>query len=68
MAIDRRYGGVIFICDECLNELDTDEKDFQIALSVFENEGWLSVREEGGDWKHICDTCAGDEIEIVKGK
>lgn len=67
MAVDRRYSTVIFICDECLDELDTDEKDFQLALRVLDNEGWTAVREDG-EWKHVCDTCAGDEIEITKGK
>ena len=60
MAIQRnRYGfdgEVSFECDECGEELHTDQADFKDALIIMKSEGWRSVKGRH-DWHHVCGSC-----------
>lgn len=59
MAIDRIHGRVFFLCDECSEHLDTDEKDFDVAKEVLKSEGWMNFYDNDDRiWKHICVECA----------
>lgn len=53
MAIDRQYGKVIFICDECGDYNETDKGNFQDALDVLKKDDWLTIKEDD-EWLHIC--------------
>jgi transcriptional regulator NrdR family protein len=49
---------IIFECDECGEEFDTQETDFQTALNIFRNdsegEKWTISQDEKGVWAHYC--------------
>lgn len=57
MAIERQYGKVIFICDECSDEFDTDTKNFDEALQILKDEDEWLITKEGEEWIHICPDC-----------
>lgn len=38
--ISRQWGNVIFECDTCGADLNTDEQDFKDALQVLRDNGW----------------------------
>lgn len=64
MAIERNRfgfdGEITFECDECGEEIHTDEADFHAALKVMKKEGWTNVQEKG-DWNHYCPGCQEEE-------
>ena len=66
MAIERnRYGfdgEITFECDQCGEEIHTDEADFQTALNVMKAEGWQS-KKVGADWEHICPNCQKEDSD-----
>ena len=60
--IDRRYGKIVFICDECeAEEFETSSSDFQEALEEFKSDSegseWVIMNDDG-EWRHICSACA----------
>lgn len=58
--IQRHEGQVVFECDACPEELETECDDFQEALAVFKRDGWR-VEKVGDEWVHTCPSCADDE-------
>lgn len=54
--IDRQHGRIVFECDSCDEVLETGERDFQIAWTLAQEDGWTS-RKIGGDWQHSCPNC-----------
>jgi len=59
MALDIQHGNVIFICDECADNLNTKESDFYTALDRMKEEGWqLGRNDDDTAWMHICNECA----------
>jgi hypothetical protein len=57
MSIERIYGEIAFICDECSDTMETGEADFTEALANAKMEGWVSMK-VGGDWNHYCSGCS----------
>lgn len=59
MTIQRAFynGPITFVCDECGDELETDETDFTDALDKFKDDGGVATKRAGGDWQHICIDC-----------
>ncbi len=61
MSIERGrwgfHGEITFECDECGEEIHTEESDFPTALSVMKKEGWKSLKGRDDDWGHLCPTC-----------
>lgn len=60
--IERRYGKIVFICNECeVEEFETGTDDFNEALQEFKSDAegseWVIMNDEG-EWKHICPSCA----------
>lgn len=53
MSIDRQYGRVIFICDDCGEAFEASSRDFQEALAEMKEEGW-TITKKGDDWIHWC--------------
>lgn len=54
--IDRQHGKIVFECDSCDEVLDTGERDFQVAWTLAQEEGW-SARKIGDEWLHGCPSC-----------
>ena len=54
--IDRQFGKVVYECDNCGDGLDTEEREFEDALSVFRAAGWLAEK-VGREWVHTCGKC-----------
>lgn len=48
---------VIFMCDECGNEIDTHISDFKSALNHIQQSGWINKNENGKEWSHYCPSC-----------
>ena len=66
--IERRYGNIVFVCDECeMEEFETEESNLHDALDVLrtekDNQGraWQSFNDDG-EWKHICPGC---QLEVT---
>ncbi len=63
MAMKRNiFNEVVFECDECGEELETDCRDFDAALQQLRDSGWKAsrLRIAGGDWRewnHYCLVC-----------
>jgi hypothetical protein len=52
-----RIGGVhSFQCDSCSEYLETDERDFNTALSIAKGDGWVAYN-LSGEWFHACPAC-----------
>lgn len=58
--IQRQDGQVVFECDTCPEELETEEDDFHAALAVFKRDGWRAEK-VGSEWVHTCPSCVQDE-------
>lgn len=58
MAITRPFydGPITVVCDDCKDELETDEVDFGDALQKFKDDGGI-VTKSNGEWQHICVDC-----------
>lgn len=56
----RDFGDVVFMCDEddCEEELNTFTGDFADALSTAKRDGWHTVKDDDGEYHHICPNCA----------
>ena len=59
MTIQRAFynGPITVVCDECGDELETDETDFTDALDTFKRDGGVATKSPAG-WRHICIDCA----------
>jgi len=53
MSIERIKGCIAFVCDNCDEGLETEERDFAAAREATAAEGWI-VRRLRGEWKHFC--------------
>lgn len=54
--IERQHNKVIFICDLCEDDLDTDRSDFGEANAIRKDEGWHALQVKD-DWEHRCPSC-----------
>lgn len=57
MSVERQFGDVMLICDEC--EEDWISRDhFSQAIRDAKLEGWLITKDEDTDeWTHLCPSC-----------
>lgn len=51
-----RGGLIIFVCDTCERELETDTDEWPDANAIRKREGWAAEK-VGKDWVHGCDRC-----------
>jgi ribosomal protein L37AE/L43A len=60
MTVERFRGKVIFSCNECGDQFETEETDWNTALAVFQNdpvgEQWETIN-DNGTWEHYCKDC-----------
>lgn len=57
MTVEREYGNIVFICDECGDDLNTGTKDWEEAKEIAGDEGWVPIP-DGNTWIHCCPDCA----------
>jgi hypothetical protein len=62
VSIERQFGRIIFCCDWCTNQLETDEEDWNEALQVKRSEGWGS-RKDGDQWIDVCEQCKANPYD-----
>lgn len=65
MSIDRQFGKIIVVCDECDDQFETGESQLVEALDVMRNdpEGEKWEHQRSGDmYTHLCPDC---KTEIV---
>lgn len=54
--LDRIHGKIVFACDGCGDDLETDMSDFGDALGELRGAGWRA-RKVGDVWCHYCGGC-----------
>lgn len=54
--LERIHGLVVFMCDECDDELETETSDFTEARQMLDREGWRTSK-VGDEWVHHCPDC-----------
>ena len=54
--LDRQFGKIIFVCDDCDDTLCTDENEFEPARQAFRDAGWKAEL-VGREWVHLCGAC-----------
>lgn len=65
MSIERQYGRVMFLCDECGEESE-DDSSFAFVLRQAKNAGWLITKEEDTDeYTHLCPDCVSKLPRVV---
>jgi hypothetical protein len=66
--IARRKERIVFICDECQGELETNELEREEALVMAKDFGWKNMKvkylppngpklKQGVNWANICKDC-----------
>jgi hypothetical protein len=55
-VITRSKGKIVFTCDHCDFELETNEHEFREAILVLKERQWKS-RKMGEEWLHFCTGC-----------
>lgn len=55
MSVDRQYGRVIFICDDCGESYEASSRDFTEAWAEAKDEGWtVTHAHRDAPWVHWC--------------
>lgn len=55
---------IVFICDECGEELETETSNFQHALETLRANGWRNVKGKNS-WEHYCPECEQNGVRIT---
>lgn len=45
-------------CEDCPEQLVTDEEEFFDALAQIKREGWRVTKDDMDNWIHLCPDCA----------
>ena len=53
MSIRRHNKMIVFCCDYCDQELETEETEFEEAREVAKDQEWL-LRKKDGEWLNFC--------------
>lgn len=57
MSIERQYGNVMLVCDECGENTEAEE-GFGYMIETASADGWLITKDEDTDeWTHLCPDC-----------
>lgn len=51
--IERQYGRIIFVCDDCGETHEASSREFNEAWAEARDEGW-SATKDGEKWVHWC--------------
>lgn len=56
MSYERVFDRIIFECDGCADTLDTEERQWEYAKKLFDDEYWYATH-DGATWRHFCNAC-----------
>jgi len=56
MSVTKIHEKIVFVCDECQDDLETGETSWFHAREIFKKEGWRTIF-EGSGFKHYCPDC-----------
>jgi hypothetical protein len=59
VTVDRQKGDIIFLCDGCPDDLETNTANWDSARNFLRRENWATAK-DGDEWKHFCPDCKGD--------
>ena len=59
--LERIDGDIVFHCDECSECLETGMHDFAKALALLKEEEWANVKDDDGEYTHVCPACLDGE-------
>lgn len=62
MTLERIKGHIVWLCNSCEDELETDTSDFGTALETLRGASWSiraqqETQRKPGEWLHFCPTC-----------
>ena len=57
MSIEREGKLIVFVCDECGDQLETGAEDFAEALERMREANWTYRKDDVGQWEHYCSVC-----------
>lgn len=58
--LKRIRGAIVFECDRCDEEIETETRDFQISIETIRENGWSSEK-VAGECLHLCPSCKETE-------
>jgi GH25 family lysozyme M1 (1,4-beta-N-acetylmuramidase) len=58
VTVQRIGGSVAFSCDGCSETTDETDSQFGEAWDEARAAGWVSARDEDGEYEHYCPECA----------
>lgn len=57
MTIEKQYGEIVAVCDDCGAESSGFWNDeFHLLISHIKAYGWV-IKKDGSDWLHFCHDC-----------
>lgn len=61
MSMTRDHGEIVFECDSpnCLEFIETDTEQWEVAKAMFDQRGWAATNMRG-TWMHYCPDCGKD--------
>jgi hypothetical protein len=59
MSVLRQHGQIVFECDACGDTHESGTTDFHDAYADAKDAGWVSFKNDEGDWEHRCEACKG---------
>jgi hypothetical protein len=57
MTIKQSVGKFVVHCDECPEDIETEESDFDAARAMAAEAGWRTFRGPDGKWANSCPAC-----------
>lgn len=57
MSVYRHHGKIVFECDDCGDQFESDTRDFDDAWQDAKDEGWLAYKDDKFGWEHFCPEC-----------
>jgi hypothetical protein len=60
VSVERQGGAIGFQCDSCPEFFESEERDFNAALSEAKGAGWRAYP-VGGVWCHACPDCKREQ-------
>lgn len=55
--IERQYGKVILVCDEC-GDNSEEFDDFGKMMREAKMLGWAIIKDDNDEWTHACPSCS----------
>jgi ribosomal protein L37AE/L43A len=63
MTLDRQYGTIVFLCDDCEDRFEgAPGEEFDRVYAAARRAGWRARKIEN-EWMHTCPECREDDDE-----